>query len=145
MGALRAACRLGGGDDHGGQGRRLGSHRRRMIGILCSILVLVELGGLLIQVYLLLTLTSLVENPTYCIAYNCLCAQETPLGLPKFAMSKLTKDVESERYKSLGFNAQFDGTAAGLPWSELIEELKTNVLRQPLRVRSFIMVQWGRF
>ena len=60
-------------------------------------------------------------------------------------MSKQDKNVddgEKERYKSLGFKAQFDGTAAGLPWSELIEELKTNVLRQPLRVRSFIMGEY---
>ena len=42
----------------------------RIVGILCSILLLVELGGLLIQVYLLLTNTPLVDNPTNCIAYN---------------------------------------------------------------------------
>ena len=87
--------------------------------------------------YIPLKITSFVENPTYCIAYNCLCAQETPFGLPKFAkMSKLSADTlkDSERYKSLGFKAQFDGKPPGMPWAELIEELKTNVLRQPLRV-----------
>ena len=85
--------------------------------------------------YLPLKITSFVENPTYCIAYNCLCAQETPFGLPKFArMSKLSNDTakDSERYKTLGFKSQFDGKPAGMPWAELIEELKTNVLRQPL-------------
>ena len=50
------------------------------------------------------------------LAYHCLCAQETPLGLPKFdKMSKLSHDADSERYKALGFRAQFDGTSAGLP------------------------------
>ena len=46
-------------------------------------------------------------------------------GLPKFVtMSKLSNDdKDSERYKALGFKAQFDGAPAGLPWAELIEEL----------------------
>ena len=57
-------------------------------------------------------------------------------------MSKLSHDADSERYKALGFRAQFDGTSAGLPWAELIEELKTNVLRQPLRVRKLIMCEY---
>ena len=57
-------------------------------------------------------------------------------------MSKLSHDADSERYKALGFRAQFDGTSAGLPWAELIEELKTNVLRQPLRVRKLIMGEY---
>ena len=72
-------------------------------------------------------ITSLVENPTYCLAYNWLWAQETPFGLPKFAeMSKLSDDTskDSERYRSLGFKAQFDGKPSGMPWAELIEELK---------------------
>ena len=116
MAAPRTPGDYGGGDEHGGQSRRLHSNRRRVVvGLLCFVLSLVELGGLLIKVYLLLTNTSFVENPPYCIAYNCLCAQETPLGLPKFAkMSKLSKDaVDSERYKALGFKAQFDGKPSG--------------------------------
>ena len=88
MAAPRTPGDYGGGDEHGGQSRRLHSNRRRVVGLLCFVLSLVELGGLLIKVYLLLTNTSFVENPPYCIAYNCLCAQETPLGLPNLKMSK---------------------------------------------------------
>ena len=60
-------------------------------------------------------------------------------------MSKLSADIvkDSERYKSLGFKAQFDGKPSGMPWAELIEELKTNVLRQPLRVRKLIMGEYN--
>ena len=142
MAAARAAGWHGGYGDHGGRSAIIDSDRRRIVGVLCSMLVLATLGGVLIQVYLLLTFTSIVKNPDYCIAYNCLCAQETPFGLPKFArMSKLSDDTakDSERYKTLGFKSQFDGKPAGMPWAELIEELKTNVLRQPLRVRKLIM------
>ena len=59
-------------------------------------------------------------------------------------MSKLSNDTakDSERYKTLGFKSQFDGKPAGMPWAELIEELKTNVLRQPLRVRKLIMGEY---
>ena len=87
-----------------------------------------------------------MENPTYCLAYNWLWAQVSPFGLQKFAkMSKLTDNTskDSERYKSLGFKAQFDGKPSGMPWAELIEELKTNVLRQPLRVRKLIMGEYN--
>ena len=60
-------------------------------------------------------------------------------------MSKLSEDTvkDSERYKTLGFKSQFDGKPAGMPWAELIEELKTNVLRQPLRVRKLIMGEYS--
>ena len=51
--------------------------------------------------------------------------------------SKLSES--DQRYKSLGFERTFDGSAGGIQWSELIEELKTNVLRQNLRVRKLIM------
>ena len=47
-----------------------------------------------------------------------------------------------ERYKSLGFESSFDGSAGGVQWSELVEELKTNLLRQDLRVRKFIMGEY---
>ena len=65
MAALGVPGGYGGGSHHGGQIWRRSSDRRRTIGILCSILLLVELGGLLIQVYLLLTTTSFVENPDF--------------------------------------------------------------------------------
>ena len=54
--------------------------------------------------------------------------------------SKLSES--DQRYKSLGFERTFDGSAGGIQWSELIEELKTNVLRQNLRVRKFIMGEY---
>ena len=78
-----------------------------------------------------------MENPTYCIAYNCLCAQETPFGLPKFAkMSKLSDDTlkDSERYKSLGFKAQFDGKPSGIVGCALAAFLrpKTVRMKQPM-------------
>ena len=63
MAAARAANDHGGGDDHGGRSAILDNNRRRIVGILCSKLGLAEIGGVLIQVYLLLTFTSFVENP----------------------------------------------------------------------------------
>ena len=54
--------------------------------------------------------------------------------------SKLSES--DQRYKSLGFERTFDGSAGGIQWSELIEELKTNVLRQNLRVRKLIMGEY---
>ena len=63
MAAARAADGHGGGGDLGGRRPKIDSNRRRIVGILCSILLLVELGGVLIQVYLLLTFTSIVKNP----------------------------------------------------------------------------------
>ena len=64
MAAARAADGHGGGGDHGGRSATLDNNRRRIVGILCSKLGLAEIGGVLIQVYLLLTFTSFVENPT---------------------------------------------------------------------------------
>ena len=63
MAAARAADDHGGGGDHGGRSAILDNNRRRIVGILCSKLGLAEIGGVLIQVYLLLTFTSFVENP----------------------------------------------------------------------------------
>ena len=63
MAAARAAYDHGSGSDHGGRSAILDSNRRRIVGILCSKLRLAELGGVLIQVYLLLTFTSFVKNP----------------------------------------------------------------------------------
>ena len=47
-----------------------------------------------------------------------------------------------ERYKALGFESTFDGSAGGIQWSDLVEDLKTNLLRQDLRVRKFIMGEY---
>ena len=47
-----------------------------------------------------------------------------------------------ERYKTLGFESSFGGSAGGVQWSELVEKLKTNLLRQDLRVRKFIMGEY---
>ena len=63
MAAARAAYDHGGGSDHGGRSAILDSNRRRIVGILCSTLRLAKLGGILVQVYLLLTFTSIVKNP----------------------------------------------------------------------------------
>ena len=57
-------------------------------------------------------------------------------------MSSKPSDKNDERYKTLGFESCFDGSAGGIQWSELIEDLKTNVLRQDLRVRKFIMCEY---
>ena len=46
------------------------------------------------------------------------------------------------RYKALGFESAFDGTATGIQWSELVQAPKTNVLRQNLRVRKFVMGEY---
>ena len=51
MAAARAADEHGGGSDHGGRSRRQSSDRRRLVGILCSVLLVVQLGGLLVQVF----------------------------------------------------------------------------------------------
>ena len=51
-------------------------------------------------------------------------------------------DKNDDRYKALGFESAFDGTATGIQWSELVEGLKTNVLRQNLRVRKFVMGEY---
>ena len=74
-----------------------------------------------------------------------MCAQETPIVLRRFATKMSSKPSENndERYKTLGFESCFDGSTGGLQWSELIEELKTNVLRQDLRVRKFIMGEYA--
>ena len=51
-------------------------------------------------------------------------------------------DKNDDHYKALGFESAFDGTATGIQWSELVEGLKTNVLRQNLRVRKFVMGEY---
>ena len=57
-------------------------------------------------------------------------------------MSSKPSDNNDERYKALGFESCFDGSAGGLQWSEMIEGLKTNVLRQDLRVRKLILGEY---
>ena len=74
-------------------------------------------------------------------AYICLCAQDTLIVLREFEMTK-PNDKNDDRYKALGFESAFDGTATGIQWSELVEGLKTNVLRQNLRVRKFVMGEY---
>ena len=54
-------------------------------------------------------------------------------------MSSKPSDYNDEKFKSLGFESVFDGSTSGIQWSELIDELKTNVLRQYLRVRKLIL------
>ena len=65
-----------------------------------------------------------------------MCAQETPIELRQSAVTEMSSKLSEsdQRYKSLGFERTFDGSAGGIQWSELIEELKTNVLRQNLLV-----------
>ena len=41
-----------------------------------------------------------------------------------------------ERYKTLGFESTFDGSTGGVQWSELVDDLKTNLLRRSLVARS---------
>ena len=57
-------------------------------------------------------------------------------------MSSKPSDMDDERFKTLGFKYTFDGSAGGTQWSDMIEDLKTNVLRQDLRVRKFIMGEY---
>ena len=49
------------------------------------------------------------------------------------------KDSNQERYKTLGYKKPFDGKAGSGSWSELIESMKTNVLRLNLRQRKLVM------
>ena len=70
-----------------------------------------------------------------------MCAQDTLIVLREFEMTK-PNDKNDDRYKTLGFESAFDGTATGIQWSELVEGLKTNVLRQNLRVRKFVMGEY---
>ena len=57
--------------------------------------------------------------------------------------SKLSES--DQRYKSLGFERTFDGSAGGIQWSELIEELKTNVeFRSSVVVSVFFSTQLYR-
>ena len=58
-------------------------------------------------------------------------------------MPNKLSDTNDDRYKSLGFESTFDGSAGGIQWSELVEDLKTNVLRQNLRVRKLIMGEYN--
>ena len=60
-------------------------------------------------------------------------------------MSTKPSDYNDERFKALGFESCFDGSTSGIQWSELIEDLKTNVLRQDLRVRKLIMGEYDRY
>ena len=73
-----------------------------------------------------------------------MCAQETPIELRRSAkqMSNKLSDTNDGRYKSLGFESTFGGSAGGVQWSELVEDLKTNVLRQNLRVRKLILGEY---
>ena len=57
-------------------------------------------------------------------------------------MSSKPSDKNEDRFKALGFESCFDGSTGGIQWSDLIEDLKTNVLRQDLRVRKFIMGEY---
>ena len=57
-------------------------------------------------------------------------------------MPSKPSDNNDERYKTLGFESCFDGSSGGLQWSELIEGLNTNVLRQDLRVRKLIFGEY---
>ena len=58
-------------------------------------------------------------------------------------MPNKLSDTNDGRYKSLGFESTFDGSAGGIQWSELVEDLKTNnVLRQNLRVRKLILGEY---
>ena len=57
-------------------------------------------------------------------------------------MSNKPSDKNDERYKALGFESTFDGSSGGIQWSDLIEGLKTNVLRQGLRARKLIMGEY---
>ena len=57
-------------------------------------------------------------------------------------MTTKPSDKNEERYKALGFESTFDGSSGGIQWSDLIEDLKTNVLRQGLRVRKLIMGEY---
>ena len=74
-------------------------------------------------------------------AYNWLWAQVSHTEMRESAIEMTTKpsDKNDERYKALGFESTFDGSSGGIQWSDLIEDLKTNVLRQGLRVRKLIM------
>ena len=56
-----------------------------------------------------------------------MCAQETPIELRQSAVTEMSSKLSEsdQRYKSLGFERTFDGSAGGIQWSELIEELKT--------------------
>ena len=51
MAAPRAPDGHGGSSDHGGRCWRPSRDRRRIVGILCSVLLVVKLGGLLVQVF----------------------------------------------------------------------------------------------
>ena len=142
---LTVAVRLPGG--YGGWRRAWGStvmvqiYRIIVVGLLCSLVLLASVERTPYEVN---TFTSNKEGPLLRSAYNCLCAQETPIVLRRFAnqMSSKTSDNNEERYKSLGFERCFDGSAGGLQWSDLIEGLKTNVLRQDLRVRKLILGEY---
>ena len=71
-------------------------------------------------------------------------AQVSHTELRESAIEMTTKpsDKNDERYKALGFESTFDGSSGGIQWSDLIEDLKTNVLRQGLRVRKLIMGEY---
>ena len=49
------------------------------------------------------------------------------------------KDSNQERFKTLGYKKPFNGAAGSGSWSELIESMKTNVLRLNLRQRKLVM------
>ena len=62
---------------------------------------------------------------------------------PPWPKRHAPSDKNGERYKALGFESTFDGATGGVQWSDLIEDLKTNVLRQDLRVRKLIMGEYN--
>ena len=104
-------------------------YRVKLGGVLCALILLASIVGLRTEVntYHFLTRRTIVYAPLI----SGLCAQETPIELRQFGkqMSSKPSDKNDERYKALGFESVFDGSTGGIQWSELIEDLKTNVLR----------------
>ena len=86
-------------------------YRIVIVGVLRSQFLL--LASLVRTPYEVNTFTSNTKNPFVRSAYNCLCAQETPIELRRSAeqMSNKLSDTNDDRYKSLGFESTFDGSA----------------------------------
>ena len=141
MWGLWTAARYGGCRRPWGSTATVQIYRIVIVGVLCSQILLASLDRTPYEVN---TFTSLKEvHYVHRSAYNWLCAQATPIALRQVEKSMSSKPSDNDdRYKALGFESTFDGSAGGIQWSDLVEELKTNLLRQDLRVRKFIMGEY---
>ena len=109
-----SAAWLGGYGQPWGSTAMMAIYRVRLGGVLCALILLASVVGLRTEVntYHFLTRRTIVYAPLI----SGLCAQETPIELRQSAESEMSSKLSEsdQRYKSLGFERTFDGSAGGI-------------------------------